>query len=102
VVAAKDIRMSSQAQDQLQNAVKTRLVSKTLTSGERQLDKLVATPARPTPSVFATTPPSAAYSILSRHRQRKAQESLTEAKSVVSMAIPDFLKRFTRQNTAKM
>jgi len=67
-----------------------------------QLDKLVATPARPTPSVLATTPPSAAYSILSRHRQRKAQESLTEAKSVVSMAIPDFLKRFTRQNTAKM
>jgi hypothetical protein len=52
--------------------------------------------------VLTTTPPSAAYSILSRHRQRKAQESLTEAKSVVSLAIPDFLKRFTRQNTVKM
>jgi len=102
VVAAKDIRISSQAQDQVQNSIKSRVVSKTALGNERQVDKMVSAPARTTPNVLATTPPSAAYSILSRHRQRKAQESLTEAKSVVSLAIPDFLKRFTRQNTVKM
>jgi hypothetical protein len=102
VVAAKDIRISSQAQDQVQNSIKTRVVTKTALNGERQFDKMITSSPRSTPNVLANTPPSAAYSILSRHRQRKAQESLTEAKSVVSLAIPDFLKRFARQNTAKM
>jgi hypothetical protein len=102
VVAAKDIRMSSQAKDQMQNSIKSRLVSKTMVAPERALDRMVSTPSRIAPNVLATTPPAAAYSILSRHRQRKAQENLTEATSVVSLAIPDFLKRFTRQNTVKM
>ena len=102
VVAAKDIRMSSQAKDQLQNSIKSRLVSKTLPTPERPLDRMVSTPSRIAPKVLATSPPAAAYSILSRHRQRKAQENLTEATSVVSLAIPDFLKRFTRQNIVKM
>jgi cellulose biosynthesis protein BcsQ len=102
VVAAKEIRVSSQAQDQLQNAIKSRVVSKITQVNERQFDKMASIPSRNSPNVLASTPPSAAYSILSRHRQRKAQENFTEGKSVVSLAIPDFLKRFARHNAAKV
>jgi cellulose biosynthesis protein BcsQ len=101
VVAAKDIRMNHNEQERVNASFKQPVLNRAPLEPNRRLAQspLNSTPKQVT-TVFQVIPPAATYSILGRHRQRKAQEESVENKPAVNagvtLGIPDFLKRFAR------
>jgi len=102
VVAAKDIRINMLAQEAANKSLKPQTLPKSTNVLQRPLDRLVTTPIpKSTAPSFSVVPPTATYSVLGRHRQRKVQEESEQAKVNSGINIPEFLKRFTRQSTTK-
>lgn len=104
VVAAKDIRLKQNDQERINSTIKPPVLHRAPLESNLRLAQspLAAAPKQPT-TVFQVIPPAATYSILGRHRQRKAQEETLDQKpsvnSGVTLGIPDFLKRFTRSTS---
>ena len=103
VVAAKDIRMSMVAQEAANKSLKSQVLPKNPGVLQRPLERSPSGsfPKSTSPS-FSVVPPTATYSVLGRHRQRKVQEESEQSKVSTGINIPEFLKRFTRQSTTKV
>jgi hypothetical protein len=105
VVAAKDIRMSQNEQERLNSSMKQPVLARSTLDPSKRLAPAAPSALAPkqATTVFQVIPPAATYSILGRHRQRKAQEESVESKpgvnAGVSLGIPDFLKRFARSTS---
>jgi len=101
VVAAKDIRMNHNEQERMSASLKQPVLNRAPLEPNRRLAQSpVSSAPKQVTTVFQVIPPAATYSILGRHRQRKAQEESLENKPAVNagvtLGIPDFLKRFAR------
>jgi len=101
VVAAKDIRMNHNEQERVNASFKQPVLNRAPLEPNRRLAQSPLNSAqKQVTTVFQVIPPAATYSILGRHRQRKAQEESVENKPAVNagvtLGIPDFLKRFAR------
>ena len=103
MVAAKDIRLSMLAQEAANKSLKAQVLPKSPALLQRQAERTVTTPfPKTTTPAFSVVPPTATYSVLGRHRQRKIQEESEQTKVSSGINIPEFLKRFTRQSTTKV
>jgi len=70
---------------------------------QKQTERTVSTPfPKALPATFSVVPPTATYSVLGRHRQRKVLEENEQTKVSSGLNIPEFLKRFTRSSTTKV
>ena len=103
VVAAKDIRLSMLAQEATNKSLKTQVFPKSSPLLQKQTDHSNPTPfPKATAPTFGVVPPTATYSVLGRHRQRKVQEESEQNKTSSGINIPEFLKRFTRASPTKV
>jgi hypothetical protein len=103
VVAAKDIRLSMQAQEAANKSLKAQVLPKSPVQQARPQERTVASPfPKATSAAFSVVPPTATYSVLGRHRQRKVQDESAQTSVSSGINIPEFLKRFTRQSTTKV